>query len=122
LIAPPSPSTTLFPYTTLFRSGQPVESASVMLKPGNWATMTDEKGRYTFTDVPFGTYILMVTSLEIQPIETRVVLDRAHQRKNIVTEKNRTTQLDEANVSRNNEKREMETSGFAVAVIETKEA
>ncbi|HWK57838.1 MAG TPA: TonB-dependent receptor plug domain-containing protein [Parapedobacter sp.] len=103
-------------------SGQPVESASVMLKPGNWATMTDEKGRYTFTDVPFGTYILMVTSLEIQPIETRVVLDRAHQRKNIVTEKNRTTRLDEANVSRNTEKREMETSGFAVAVIETKEA
>src|SRR5690606_41051275 len=86
LIAPPSPSTTLFPYTTLFRSGQPVESASVMLKPGNWATMTDEKGRYTFTDVPFGTYILMVTSLEIQPIETRVVLDRAHQRKNIRSE------------------------------------
>src|SRR3546814_15230075 len=32
------------------------------------------------------------------------------------------TQLDEANVSHNTEKREIETQGFAVAVVETKEA
>ncbi|WP_262249933.1 TonB-dependent receptor [Parapedobacter soli] len=108
--------------TVTVSSGQPVAGASVMLKPGNRATMTDEKGNYTLANIPFGDYVLVVTSLEIQPIETPVALNRARQRRNLVATENDATQLDEATVSRSTEKREIETQGFAVAVVETKEA
>lgn len=108
--------------TVTIASGQAVEGASIMLKPGNRATVTDEKGAYTLTDVPFGEYTLVVTSLEIASVETRLVLHQHHQRKNIVTEENKSTQLSEASVVRNTEKRTLEVSGFAVAVVETKEA
>ncbi len=108
--------------TVTIPSGQPVEGASVTLKPGNRATMTDEKGTYTFANVPFGDYTVVVTSLEIQPMETRVMLHEHHQRKNIAVKENRSTQLSEASVVRNTEKRAMEVSGFAVAIVETKEA
>lgn len=108
--------------TVTTASGQPLAGASVNLKPGNRATMTDGKGNYTLTNVPFGDYTLVVTSLEIQPVETPVAINRAHQRKDIIAEGSGVTRLDEANVSHNTEKREIETQGFAVAVVETKEA
>src|SRR5690606_28171927 len=103
-------------------SGQPVEGASVTLNPGNQATMTDGDGRYTLSGIPFGTYTLSVTSLEIQAVDKQVVIDRARQRVNITAETSDVTQLDEASVTRSTEKREIETQGFAVAVVETEEA
>ncbi len=103
-------------------SGRPVVGASVILKPVNRATMTDENGRYTLTDVPFDNYELVVTSLEIQSVETWVKLKQARQRKNIVAKAHEGSRLEEVAVVRNTEKKEMETSGFAVAVVETKEA
>src|SRR3546814_252544 len=108
--------------TVTISSGQRVAGASVVLKPGNQATMTDEKGAYTLAGLPYGDYTLVVTSLEIQPVEAQVVIGRARQRKDVVAMESEVTQLDEANVSHNTEKREIETQGFAVAVVETKEA
>jgi len=84
--------------------------------------MTDKKGSYTFVNIPFGDYNMVVSSLEIQPLEVRVIVDRAQQRKDIAAKASGTMQLGEATVSRTTEKRDMETSGFAVAVVETKEA
>ncbi|HWK98350.1 MAG TPA: TonB-dependent receptor plug domain-containing protein, partial [Parapedobacter sp.] len=72
--------------------------------------------------IPFGDYNMVVSSLEIQPLEVRVIVDRAQQRKDIAAKASGTMQLGEATVSRTTEKRDMETSGFAVAVVETKEA
>jgi len=103
-------------------TGQPVVGASVSLKPGEQATMTDENGRYAFAGIPFGEYELVITSLEIQTVEARVILNRARLHKNVVAEPNEGSRLEEVSVVRNTEKKDMETSGFAVAVIETKEA
>lgn len=103
-------------------SGTPVVGASLRLQPGNRVEMTDERGRYAFVNIPYGDYELEITSLEIQPVKIRLTIDQARQRKNIVVNVQESTRLDEANVSRNSEKREIETQGFAVAVVETKEA
>lgn len=103
-------------------SGQPVAGASITLSPSNRGTMTDEHGHYTLSGVPYGEYTLAVTSLEIQPVETRVAINRPHQRQDITANNGGVTRLGEANVSRNSEKWEIETQGFAVAVVETKEA
>ena len=108
--------------TVTTSSGQPVAGASVTLKPVNRATMTDEKGAYTLADIPFGDHTLVVTSLEISLVKVRVTVNRNHQRKDIAAAEGGATQLGEATVSRTTEKRDMETSGFAVAVVETKEA
>ena len=84
--------------------------------------MTDEGGRYTLSGIAYGTYTLSVTSLEIQAVDKQVVIDRARQQVNITAETSDVTQLDEASVTRSTEKREIETQGFAVAVVETEEA
>ena len=103
-------------------SGQPVVGASVSLSPGNYVTMTDEDGRYAIRNLAFGTYQLTVTSLEIERITVPVMFHQRHQNKNIEARVNRGSRLEEVAVTRNTEKRKMETSGFAVAVVETKEA
>jgi len=108
--------------TVTIPSGQPVVGASVTLKPGNSATMTDEKGRYTLKNIAFGKYELVVTSLEIKNTSIPVTVNQARQHKNMVVEENASTQLGEASVIRSSEKRQIETQGFAVNVIETKEA
>lgn len=108
--------------TVTFSSGKPVVGASVILKANNTGTMTDERGRYSLSDLPFGDHVLVVTSLEIQPVEARVTLNEGRQRKNITAKENESTQLTEASVIRSTEKHEIETQGFAVNVIETKEA
>ncbi|MFC7522854.1 TonB-dependent receptor [Parapedobacter sp. GCM10030251] len=103
-------------------SGTPVVGASLRLQPGNRDAMTDERGRYAFVNIPYGDYELEITSLEIQPVKIRLTINQTRQRKNIIVNVQESTQLDEANVSRNSEKRAIETQGFAVAVVETKEA
>lgn len=108
--------------TVTTSSGEPVVGASVLLRPGNRATMTDEKGRYALMKIPYGDYELVITSLEIQAVKIQLTLHQVRQRQDIVTKENGSTQLNEARVFRNSESREIETQGFAVNVIETKEA
>ena len=108
--------------TVTLSSGEPIVGISVTLQPGNLGTMTDETGRYSLKNIPFGGYELVVTSLEIQKKELQVTIGQIRQRMNITVEPTDANQLEEVSVVRTTEKRQMETSGFAVAVIETKEA
>ena len=108
--------------TVALPSGEPVVGGSITLRPGNRGTMTDERGRYSLKGVPFGNYTLTITSLEIQKQAIRITIDQDRQRRNITAKPNDASRLEEVSVVRNTEKRQMETSGFAVAVVETKEA
>src|SRR5690606_6262678 len=74
-------------------SGQPVVGVSLSLAPGDRATMTDEKGNYLLADVPFGTYTIAITSLEIQSVNARVMLNQTRQRKNFVANPNEGSRL-----------------------------
>ncbi|SEK98400.1 TonB-dependent receptor [Parapedobacter koreensis] len=103
-------------------SGEPAVGASVTLQPGNSATMTDEAGRYSLKNIPYGDYTLVITSVELVAQKISISINQTRQRKNILAEPNAASQLEEVSVVRATEKRQMEVSGFAVAVVETKEA
>ncbi len=108
--------------TVTLPSGEPVIGASITLQPGSRGTTTNEKGYYSLEGVPFGNYELIVTSLEVQRTALQITIGQARQRRNVTTEPNDASRLEEVSVVRTTEKKQMETSGFAVAVIETKEA
>ncbi len=108
--------------TVTTTSGTPVIGASVTVQPGNRGAMTDDRGRYVIKNVPYGDYELIITSLEIQKKEHRITVGQVRQRINSVVEPNDASRLEEVSVVRATEKKQMEVSGFAVAVVETKEA
>lgn len=108
--------------TVTLPSGQPAIGASVSLKPGNKGTMTNEEGRYRLLNIPYGDYILTVTSIELVSQDIKIKINQPRVRKNLSAVEKEGSNLDEVSVTRKTVKKEMEISGFAVAVIETKEA
>src|SRR3989449_11775538 len=58
------PRSTLFPYTTLFRSGQPL------------VTRTDDEGEFEFSNVPAGQYVLQVKLRGFKQAEVPVTVGR----------------------------------------------
>ncbi len=108
--------------TVALPSGQAVVGASVSLKPGTRGTMTNEEGRYRLTNVPYGDYTLTITSVELVSQDIKVRINQPRTRRNITAAAKTGSNLDEVSVTRKTVKKEMEISGFAVAVVETKEA
>lgn len=108
--------------TITVASGVPAIGASVTLLPGNRGTMTDEEGHYSLKNIPYGEYTLVVTSVELVTLENKIKISQTKHRKNLIAQLNEGSKLEEVSISRKTVKKEMETSGFAVAVIETKEA
>src|SRR5690606_25004907 len=84
--------------------------------------ISDENGLYDFPNVPSGRYTLLVSSVEIQPKHLPIHVNKNYPDLHIHIDPRGDMALDEVRVQRNTAKRELETSGFAVAVIETKEA
>src|SRR5690606_37383676 len=73
-------------------------------------------------EVPYGRQKLQITSLEIEPMERSLVVNKAEHTLNIAVRLKEETAIDEVVVVGLTEKRKLETSGFAVAVIETGKA
>ncbi len=84
--------------------------------------VSDEEGEYTLQDVPFGKHRLLISSLEIEPLERELLIDRTRHTLNLPLRLKGETAIDEVLIFGETEKRKLETSGFAVAVIETGEA
>lgn len=103
-------------------SKQPVVAATVFIKSLNTQVMSDEKGDYVLRNIPFGNYTLEVGSIEINPKKIEIKVDKGEQVFNLQAKSKDQKTLDEVSVQGKTEKKKMETSGFAVAVIETKEA
>lgn len=105
-----------------FEDGSPVSYATITIMPLNRNALTDDYGRYELPGVPYGEYALDVTSVEISKKTLSLKINRAEQIQDVVVEALGTLGLNEVIIEKQSEKMEMETSGFAVAVIETKEA
>jgi len=102
--------------------GSPVSNATVSVSGKSLRTMTDEKGSFAFQNLETGTYELEVSSLEIQTQVFKATAGRGG-RPIVLTVRPMTDKvLEGVTVERKTEKRKLETGGFAVAVIETKEA
>lgn len=104
------------------KDGKPVGGASIKLLGSTIAGMTDVQGRYELRSVPFGEQQFEVTSVEVEHQRFKIRIHQANQHFNMTVNDKGSVGIEEVTVSRNTEKRDMEVSGFAVAVIETKEA
>lgn len=97
-----------------------VSFASIKLSKGDFGTMADKNGYFTITDVPFGAYELVISSVEIETERVNVLVNKEQVQLEILA-KSKDLSLDELWVIQKSEKKEIETKGFAVNVIETKD-
>lgn len=103
-------------------SGSPLSHVTIKIEGTNLVSITDADGRYTFAAVPQGKYTLLVSSVEIQPKKLKVDINKNYPDLHIHISPKGDMALDEVRIERKTVKKKIETSGFAVAVIETKEA
>ncbi|MBD1433016.1 TonB-dependent receptor [Sphingobacterium sp. DN00404] len=103
-------------------SGEPVSHATIRVKGTDISSMSDKEGRYSLNNVPYGSQEIQVTAIEIKPTTVRLKVDKPTHNFSIAVSATGDVALEGVEVSRMTEKKQMETSGFAVAVIETKEA
>ncbi|TKC03625.1 TonB-dependent receptor [Pedobacter frigoris] len=104
------------------QSGKAVEGATVQIKALNRMVPTDEKGIYELKDLSFGEYQLEISSIESRLYSTKVKINQDVVVHNAIVAPAGDKSLNEVTVVEKTVKKAMETSGFAVAIIETKEA
>ena len=104
------------------RSGKAVPGATITIKELKRTSATDEKGEYLFNEVKFGRYTLSVSSVVTRQEIITIDLDKAELFRNIVVTESDNQELQQVQVVGRTEKKQIETSGFAVNIIETKEA
>jgi outer membrane cobalamin receptor len=103
-------------------NGSAIDGATVQIKSLKRIVPTDENGRYEFKDLLFGTYVLEIGSIGSQPHSVKININKATVFHNIILDRDTELRLNEVAVLGKTEKKKIETSGFAVNVIETKEA
>ena len=100
---------------------EPIEYASVFLKNTAIGTISDEKGHFSLR-VPSGSHILCVSYIVYATFEENVDV-KANETQTIhVLLKEETHSIGEVVVSAKGEKQKIETTGFAVSVIEPMKA
>lgn len=102
--------------------GKPVDGATVTLKELNRSTVTDEKGKYELRSVRSGRYTLIVRSILIETKSINVDVRDANLIQNVKVKGSGERTLKQVSIDLKTEKKIIETSGFAVNVVETKEA
>jgi len=100
----------------------PVVGAVVNIKSLNKQTLTNEKGSYSFKNIPYGNYTLEIGSMEIIAKKHDITVNKPENTVNVTAKAKDNKTLNEVSITGKTEKKKMETSGFAVAIIETKEA
>ena len=97
-----------------------VSHANVKLMQSNAVVAADENGFFVLKNVPYGQQELVITSVEIEPQQVKMTINKP-QTSLSVAAKPKNFELNEVRVVQKSEKKEIETVGFAVNVVETKE-
>ena len=84
---------------TVTHNGQGVENATIALKPLQRKTFSNADGSFHISDVPFGVYILEVSSASFLPYKTPVTLDSSGNRTITVELKENASALNEVVVT-----------------------
>lgn len=100
--------------------GSGVEHVTVRVKNSTIATMSDAQGGFQLTNIPFGHHEILFSSVEIKPTSVKLHVNKASQLISVPVTK-AILDLAEVQVVQKTEKKEIETQGFAVNVIDTKE-
>ena len=103
--------------------GQPLPWATVLLKETSYGVQTDENGDYKIQNVPNGRYIITVSYLGFNSLSKKVAItDKTPDISIDFTLSENTENLDEIVVNGKTKETALETKGFAVNAIKTKEA
>lgn len=101
--------------------GSVISFVTVRVGGTNIATFSETDGTFQLNDVPYGNQEIVITSVEITSKTLKLNVHRPNHEINPVVAKT-AQELDEVKIVQKTEKKQIETTGFAVAVIETKEA
>lgn len=102
--------------------GKPVDGATVTLRELNRSTLTDNNGRYELRALKQGNYTLIISSIVIERKSVSLQMKDADLVINIKVKGFGERTLKQVSIEGKTEKKKIETSGFAVNVVETKEA
>ncbi|XCF06379.1 TonB-dependent receptor [Tamlana crocina] len=108
----------------MFDNNTPAIGASIALNGSaikKYAS-TGINGEFSFQNLPHGNYTLQVHSLDAKPKTVNTTLSAKNNTLNVVLELSDHQDLQEVLVQTKTTKRKIEEKGFAVAIIETKEA
>jgi len=104
----------------LTKAKEPIAFATIQLLDSSLTTLADEQGRFVFRRLPFGQYQIRISSVEIETLITSVYVNQSHQ--NIVLQTSPLARdLHEVRVIEKSDKKQRETQGFAVNIIEMKD-
>lgn len=103
-------------------NGEVVSHVTIKLDGTNFTAITDANGLYEFKNVPAGKYNVLISSIEIESKVLQLNVNKNYPDLHIHIDEKGGFSIDEVRIERKTAKKEIETSGFAVAVIETKEA
>lgn len=105
-----------------FEDGQPVTFATIYIQSVKKHGLSDESGNYAIKDIPYGKHRVQISSLEIELNEFEIEISGANKPMTTILKRSGHTNLDEVQVNGESYKTQVEKSGFAVNVIDTKEA
>ena len=108
--------------TLTFENGAPVAYASIFIQSLKKQVLSDESGNYTINNLPYGKHIVQVSSLEVELKEFEIEINAASKTIPIILKRSGPTNLDEVQVVGESYKTHVEKSGFAVNIVDTKEA
>ncbi len=103
-------------------ASDPASGVTVIIKNRAGITITDTDGSFTIRGVPYGKYILEFSSVEAESHTLEILVNAPVYNIKVLLKKAKTTELDEVVVRHKTQKQEITEKGFAVNVIETKEA
>src|SRR5690606_17222520 len=96
--------------------------ATIKVKGTGIGTVALQDGSYELTKVPYGEQVVRVSCVGVGAKEFKIIVDKPNHNYDFEIVKGKDIGIQEVVVEGKTEKRALETSGFAVAVIETKEA
>ncbi|MCC9070658.1 TonB-dependent receptor [Flavobacterium sp. F-65] len=100
-------------------NGTPITYAAVAVKNTNHQMITDDEGKFEFKGLAHGHYEIEVSSIEITRKSINVHFKGSSERILLIVEPSASLGLKEVIINVKTEKKEVETKGFAVNVIET---
>lgn len=101
-----------------FEDGRPAVFAVVYIKVLEMHAVSDDNGFYEITDIPYGDYLVEVRTVEAEETVLPVTIDKASINQSFVLKESK-NQLREVVVNAKSTKKEIETKGFSVNVVET---
>ncbi|WP_082048521.1 TonB-dependent receptor [Neotamlana nanhaiensis] len=108
----------------LFDNNKPALGASIVIEGASLKKEASAgvNGEFIFKNIPYGNYTLITSSLNAKSNTKQISINSKSKSVNIVLELTSYQDLQEVVVETKTEKRQIEDEGFAVNVIETKEA